>query len=91
MNILVRTVSMEQNGEPHFVRHRSSKLAYDRIEMRQSFFPIFNQVGSNLHRRSDAIGMRYRATIDPDERDVRATGSIYMSRLKQDQWKRQGS
>lgn len=48
-------------------------------------------MGSNLHRRPDAIGMRYRATIDPDERDVRATGSIYMSRLEQDQWEHQGS
>lgn len=48
-------------------------------------------MGSNLHRRPDAIGMRYRATIDPDERDVRATGSIYMSGLEQDQWEHQGS
>lgn len=80
---------MAKNGR--FVRHRSCKVAMYRVEMRQSLFPILNQVGSNLHRWPDAIGMRYRATIDPDERDVRATGSIYMSRLEQDQWERQGS
>lgn len=80
---------MAKNGS--FVRHRSCEVAMYRVEMRQSLFPILNQMGSNLHRWPDAIGMRYRATIDPDERDVRATGSIYMSRLEQDQWERQGS
>lgn len=49
------------------------------------------QMGPDLHRWPDAIGMRYRTAIDPDERDVRATGSIHMSRLEQDQWQRQRS
>lgn len=89
MNILVRTVSMVHNGERHFVHRRSYEVAM--TELRIIFSNFENQVGSNLHRWPDAIGMRYRATIDPDERDVRATGSIYMSRLEQDQWERQGS
>lgn len=49
------------------------------------------QMGADFHGRPNAIGMRNRSTIDPDERDVRATGSIYMSRLQQDQWQHQGS
>lgn len=49
------------------------------------------QMGTNIHGRSHAVGMRDGAAIDPDECDVRATGSIHMSRLQQDQWQRQGS
>lgn len=48
-------------------------------------------MGADIHRRTDAVGMRDGAAIDPDERDVRATGPIYMSRLQQDQWQSQGS
>lgn len=61
-----------------------------RIEMRRWLFHL-NQMGPDLYRWPDAIAVRHRTAIDPDERDVRATGPIHMSRLEQDQWKRQRS
>lgn len=93
MNILPRTISMAPRmvNTLLFVIVVAQSSILKKIETRRLFFPILNQVGSNIHRRPDAIGMRYRATIDPDERDIRATGSIYMSRLEQDQWEHQGS
>jgi len=51
----------------------------------------FAQMGADIHGRPQAAGVRHGAAVDPDECDVRATGSIHLPRLQQDQRQRQGS